>query len=219
MAPKAPSHRPGGPSPETPHPLEAFPRVGFLKPLINAIGIDIGEYTYYDDPGGPEHFVENCVHYHYPFIGDRLVIGRFCAIAGGVRFLMNGANHRLDSISTYPFAIFGQGWEDPDVDWKSGSKGDTTIGNDVWIGNGVTILPGVTVGDGAVLGASAVVASDMPAYGIVAGNPAKVVKMRFNEPIIARLLVVAWWNWHAAKITRNLDAIRGHDIVALETAT
>jgi len=210
---------PKGPSPSVRHPLADFPRLGFLKPLVDADRIEIGDYTYYDDPGGPEHFVENCVFYHYPFIGDRLVIGRFCTIASRVRFLMNGANHRLDGFSTYPFAIFGQGWEDPGADWKGGSRGNTTIGNDVWIGSGATVLPGITVGDGAVLGASAVVARDVPSYGIVAGNPATVVKMRFDDNIIAQLLAIAWWHWDADKITRNLDAIRGHDIAALEGAT
>lgn len=210
---------PAGPSPDTAHPMPSAPRVGFLKPLVDAANIEIGEFTYYDDPAGPEHFVENCVLYHYPFDGDRLVIGRFCAIASGVRFFMSGANHRLDGFSTYPFAIFGEGWEDPDHNWSAGARGDTVVGNDVWIGNGATVLAGVTIGDGAVIGAGAMVGSDVAPYTIVAGNPARPVRQRFDDETIARLLAIAWWNWDAAKLTHNLGAIRGGNIAALEAAT
>ena len=209
-----------GPNPNTKHPTLHHNRVGFLKPIVNAPNIEIGDYTYYDDPGGPEKFVETCVLHHYPFIGDKLIIGRFCAITEGARFIMNGANHVMSGFSTYPFNIFGNGWEKGfDVStWKAELRGDTVIGNDVWIGMNTAIMPGVKIGDGAISAAKSVVTRDVPAYAIVAGNSAKVVKMRFDDDTIARLLKISWWNWPADKIGRNLDAIRGADINRLEAA-
>ena len=214
------SHGPKvGPNPAHPHPMDGFPQVGFLKPLIEKPNVEIGEYTYYDDPvAGPEAFYERCVRYHFEHLGDRLIIGRYCAIASGVQFIMNGANHRLDGFSTYPFAIFGKGWEDPDYDWAQGSRGDTVIGNDVWIGTDAVIMPGVTIGDGAIIGAKAVVASDVPAYGIVVGNPARLVKHRFDCNTICTLLEVAWWDWPVAKVTAYLTEIRGLNLKALLAA-
>ena len=207
-----------GPDPLDPHRMPGFPRVGFLKPLVDRPNIEIGDYTYYDDPDGPEHFVEKCVLYHYDFVGDRLVIGRFCALAEGVTFIMNGANHATGGFSTYPFNIFGDGWEqgfDP-RSWEDEMRGDTIVGNDVWIGMQATILPGVSIGDGAIVAAKAVVSADVPPYAIVAGNPARVVKTRCDEDTIRRLLAIAWWDWPAERISRHLDAIRGVDIDRLE---
>ena len=207
-----------GPNPDIKHPIPMHPRVGFLRPLVDAANVEIGDFTYYDDPDGPEHFVDKCVLHHYDFIGDRLVIGRFCAIAEGARFIMNGANHAMSGFSTYPFNIFGHGWEegfDPQS-WERELRGDTVIGNDVWIGMEAIILPGVTVGDGAIIGARAVVAADVPAYAIVAGNPAHVIKRRFDDRTIERLQAIAWWNWPVEKIGDNLDAIRGADLARLE---
>lgn len=209
-----------GPDPLNPHPMPGFPRVGFLKPLVDRKNIEIGEYTYYDDPDGPEHFVRKCVLYHYDFVGDRLVIGRFCALACGVAFIMNGANHPTGGFSTYPFNIFGDGWEhgfDPKT-WRDALRGDTVVGNDVWIGREATILPGVTIGDGAIVAARSVVSIDVPPYAVVAGNPARVVRMRYDDATIARLLAIAWWNWPPERISRHLDAIRGADIDRLESA-
>ncbi|WP_437344134.1 CatB-related O-acetyltransferase [Mesorhizobium marinum] len=196
------------------------PRVGFLKPLVTAANIEVGDFTYYDDPDGPDKFQEKCVLHHYDFIGDRLVIGKFCAIAEGARFIMNGANHAMSGFSTYPFNIFGHGWEEgfDETTWHRELRGDTVLGNDVWIGMEAIVLPGVTIGDGAIVAAKAVVTHDVPPYAIVAGNPAKTVKMRFDQRTVARLLQVAWWNWPVDKITRNLNAIRGADIAALEAA-
>lgn len=207
-----------GPRPEIKHPMPMHPRVGFLRPLVDRPNIEIGEYTYYDDPDGPEHFADRCVLYHYDFVGDRLVIGRFCALAAGVRFIMNGANHAMSGFSTFPFNIFAHGWEkgfDP-ASWARELRGDTVVGNDVWIGMEAMVMPGVTIGDGAIVAAGSVVAGDVPAYAIVAGNPARVVRTRFGEDVVRRLLAVAWWDWPAEKITRNLGAIRGADIDALE---
>jgi virginiamycin A acetyltransferase len=131
-----------GPSPDDPHPMKGFPQVGFLKPLVKNPNIVVGDYSYYDDPEGPEEFESKCVLYHFTFIGDKLVIGKFCALARGVRFIMNGANHQISGISTYPFYVFGNGWES--VTPQPGDcpyKGDTVIGNDVWLGYDVLVMP------------------------------------------------------------------------------
>ncbi|WP_269930945.1 CatB-related O-acetyltransferase [Aminobacter sp. HY435] len=209
-----------GPNPSIKHPMPMHKRVGFLKPLVDAENIEIGDFTYYDDPEGPDLFQQKCVLHHYPFIGDKLVIGKFCAIAEGARFIMNGANHAMSGFSTYPFNIFGHGWEDGfDVaTWQQEVRGDTIIGNDVWIGMEAVILPGVHIGDGAIIAAKSVVSRHVPPYAIVAGNPSTVVKRRFDDKTIEKLLAIAWWNWPAEKIGRNLNAIRGSDISLLEAA-
>jgi|SRR5690606_7164511 virginiamycin A acetyltransferase len=208
------------PKPEIKHPIDMHPRVGFLKPLVTAPNIEIGEYTYYDDPEGPDLFQSKCVLHHYDFIGDKLIIGKFCAIAENARFIMNGANHVLSGFSTYPFNIFGHGWEKgfDDETWRREIRGDTVVANDVWIGMEAIIMPGVRIGNGAIVAARAVVTHDVPDYAIVGGNPAKVLKMRFDRHTVARLLDIAWWDWPVDKITRNLDAIRGSDLAALENA-
>jgi virginiamycin A acetyltransferase len=208
-----------GPEPKTKYPLAGFPQVGFLKPLVANPNIVVGEYTYYDDPDGPELFEAKCVLYHFPFVGDRLVIGKFCALARGVRFIMNGANHKISGISTYPFFIFGNGWET--VMPQPGDlpyKGDTVIGNDVWLGYDVLVMPGIKIGDGAIVAASAVVTKDVPPYAVVGGNPAQVVKQRFSDEVVAELLAIRWWDWPVDKITRNLPAIVGADLSALRGA-
>lgn len=209
-----------GPNPDIKHPIPMHPRVGFLRPLVTAENIQVGDFTYYDDPDGPDLFQTKCVLHHYPFIGDKLIIGRFCAIAEGARFIMNGANHALSGFSTYPFNIFGHGWEAgfDAATWSKEIRGDTVVGNDVWIGMEAVIMPGVKIGDGAIVAAKAVVTHDVPAYAVVAGNPAKTVKMRFDEFTVRRLQDVAWWDWSVDRISRNLDAIRGADIEKLEAA-
>ncbi len=209
-----------GPNPSIKHPLPMHRRVGYLKPLVDAPNIEIGDFTYYDDPLGPDKFVERCVLHHYPFIGDRLMIGKFCALAEGLRFIMNGANHAMSGFSTYPFNIFGHGWEEGfDIrTWEAENRGDTVVEHDVWIGMEAVIMPGVTIGSGSIVAARSVVTHDVPPFAIVAGNGAKVVKMRFDKRTVARLLDIAWWDWPVEKITRNLNAIRGSDIRALEAA-
>jgi virginiamycin A acetyltransferase len=208
-----------GPSPGEPHPLAGYPQVGFLKPLVRNPYIIVGDYSYYDDPDGPEQFEAKCVLYHFPFIGDKLIIGKFCALARGVKFIMNGANHKLSGFSTFPFFIFGQGWEA--VTPQPGDlpyKGDTVIGNDVWLGYDVLVMPGVTIGDGAVVAARSVVVNDIPPYSIVGGNPAKVIRQRFPDEVVNELLAIRWWDWPADTITRNLPAIVGADLTALRQA-
>jgi virginiamycin A acetyltransferase len=209
-----------GPDPDVVHPLAAHPRVCFLKNVVDRPNIEVGDYTYYDDPHGPERFAEKCVLYHFDFIGDRLLIGRFCAIAAGATFIMNGANHAMTGFSTYPFQIFGAGWEagfDAGA-YRSGLKGDTVIGNDVWIGMDATIMPGVAIGHGAVVAAKSVVTADVPPYAIVGGNPARILRHRFDAATVAALLDIAWWDWDAEKIARNLPAITGGDMAALRAA-
>lgn len=204
-----------GANPTDKHPMEGFPQICFIRNTVNNPNIIIGDYTYYDDPEDSENFERN-VLYHFPFIGDKLIIGKFCAIARGAKFIMNGANHPLSGFSTYPFYIFGNGWEKAapqpgDLPYK----GNTVIGNDVWIGYEAVIMPGVTVGDGAIIATKSVVVSDVPAYTVVGGNPAKKIRQRFEDATVTALLNIAWWNWDADKITRNLSAIVSTDIEAL----
>ena len=205
-----------GPNPADPYPMAGFPQVCYLKNRVNNPQIIIGDYSYYDDPEGAENFERN-VLYLFPFIGDKLVIGKFCALARGVKFIMNGANHPLSGVSTYPFWIFAQGWEHsmPPAS-ELPFKGDTVIGNDVWIGYDAMIMPGVNVGNGAIIAARSVVTRDVPAYAVVGGNPAQVVKMRFTPEEITRLQTLSWWDWPAEKITASLPLISAGDIAALE---
>mgnify|MGYP001791002426 CR=1 FL=1 len=208
-----------GPSPDNKHPMEGFPQVCYIKNTVQNPNIIIGDYTYYDDPENSEDFERN-VLYHFPFIGDKLIIGKFCAIARQVKFIMNGANHKLSGISTYPFQIFGNGWEQ--VTPELGDlpyKGDTVIGNDVWIGYDVLIMPGVKIGNGAIVSSRSVVVSDVPAYAVVGGNPAKVIKKRFADDVIERLEAIAWWDWPIEKITNHLSLIVSADINALQNCT
>lgn len=204
-----------GADPNDKHPMKGFPQICFIKNTVSNSNITIGDYTYYDDPEDSENFERN-VLYHFPFVGDRLIIGKFCALARGIKFIMNGANHKLDGFSTYPFQIFGNGWERVDPQPQElPYKGDTVIGNDVWIGYETTIMPGVQVGDGAIVAAKSVVVSDVPPYVIFGGNPAKCIRQRFPDEVIRSLLEIAWWNWEIEKITRNLEEIVSADIVAL----
>ncbi|MDR6635157.1 virginiamycin A acetyltransferase [Phyllobacterium sp. 1468] len=204
-----------GPSPDNKHPMQGFPQVCFIKNTITNPNIIVGDYTYYDDPEDSEAFERN-VLYHFPFIGDKLIIGKFCALAKGVRFIMNGANHKLSGISTYPFQIFGNGWEK--VMPRPGDlpyKGDTIVGNDVWIGYEALIMPGVRIGNGAIVSSRSVVTTDIPPYTIVGGNPAKAIKSRFEPDVVNKLEALAWWEWPAEKISRNLQHIVSADVDAL----
>ncbi|MDB2407564.1 CatB-related O-acetyltransferase [Jannaschia sp.] len=210
-----------GPDPDTLTPMPVYAGTVFLRPLAEGrTNVTVGAYSYYDDREQTRDFFDRNVLHHYDFVGDHLTIGPFCAFAHGVRIFMNGGTHAMDGFSTYPFNIFAAGWEegfDP-TSWEAGRKGDTVIGADVWVGDSATIMPGVTIGAGAIVAAMAVVTQDVPSYAIVAGNPARVVRTRFDADTVSRLLAVAWWDWDAVRITRNLNAIRGADLAALETA-
>ena len=207
-----------GPNPDSLYPLQNNKQLIFLKNIIKAKNIFIGDYTYFDDQkANPEDFEENNVLYNYDQERVKLIIGKFCAIASETRFLMTG-DHKLDAISTYPFPIFQQGWEKAFNVCEFPIKGNITIGNDVWFGYNSFIKGGITIGDGAIIAANAVVVKNVPAYSIVAGNPAKVVKMRFDELAIKRLLNVAWWDWEIDKINQNLSIICNVDIDRLEDA-
>lgn len=204
-----------GPDHTNKHPMAGFPQVCYIKNTVTNPNIIIGDYTYYDDPDNSEDFERN-VLYHFPFIGDKLIIGKFCAIARGVKFIMNGANHKISGVSTYPFQIFGNGWEKvapspEDLPFK----GNTVVGNDVWIGFEALIMPGVNIGNGAIIASRSVVTSDVPAYSIVGGNPAKVIQYRFAPDLIVKLEQLAWWDWPVEKITQNLSLIVSDDVNAL----
>jgi virginiamycin A acetyltransferase len=195
------------PQPETLHPVEGHPRVVFLKPLISSPNIIVGDFSYYDDPVDPTGFERNNVLYAYG--PERLTIGRYCALAAGVRFLMAGANHPTGGVSTFPFAIFGGEWRERTVDLIYGlpSRGDTVVGNDVWIGYEAIIMPGVTIGDGAIVASGALVTKDVPPYGIVGGNPARLLRTRFDEADVERLLQAAWWDWPVELVTEHARTI------------
>jgi virginiamycin A acetyltransferase len=198
--------------------MAGFPQVCYIRNTVKNPSIVVGDYTYYDDPEDAEGFERN-VLYHFDFIGDRLVIGKFCALARGVKFIMNGANHQISGFSTYPFYIFGNGWES--VTPQPGDfphKGDTVIGNDVWLGYDALVMPGVKIGDGAIVAARSVVVCDVPAYSVVGGNPAEYIKQRFSKEVVNELLAIKWWDWPVGKITRNLPAIVGADVAALKNA-
>ncbi len=194
------------------YPNSQFKTFCYINSVVKNPNIIVGDYSYYDDMvNGPESF-ESRVTHHYDFMGDKLIIGKFCAIARGVEFVMNGANHMLDCLSTYPFEIIDEfkGLARPFA--NRGNRGDTVIGNDVWIGQNATILPGVHIGDGAIVGANAVVSKDVPAYAVVVGNPAVVKKYRFDEETIKLLLELKWWDKPLEEIKRIIPIISSKDI-------
>ncbi|MCB0651354.1 MAG: CatB-related O-acetyltransferase [Saprospiraceae bacterium] len=195
-------------------PLEHHDRLCFLKNIIKNPNIIVGDYTYYDDFEDVHNFEKN-VKYHFDFVGDKLIIGKFSMIASDVIFFMNGANHLTDAISSYPFAIFGKDWSNAMEGKEYPVKGDTLVGNDVWIGYKATIMPGVTIGDGAIIAAHSVVIKDVAPYSIVGGNPAKEIKKRFSEEKIEKLLALKWWDWDIEKITNHTRDLTGKDIDAL----
>lgn len=187
----------------------------YLQNVVTDPSITVGEYTTYDDfARDPRDFQRNNVLYHYPINQERLVIGKFCSIACGARFLFNSANHALGSLSTYPFPIFFEEWGLPveDIPRAWDNKGDIVVGSDVWIGYEAVILAGVTIGDGAVVGARAVVTKDVLPYAIVGGVPAKSIRKRFSDDVIERLLELKWWDWPEERIAANLEAIQSGDI-------
>ena len=204
-----------GPNPLTVFPLQNYNKLCFLKNIIKNPKIIVGDYTYYDDFENTENFEKN-VKYLFDFTYDRLIIGKFCMIASDVQFLMNGANHLIDSISTYPFAVFGNGWERAMEGRSYPNRGNTEIGNDVWIGYKAVIMPGIKIGNGAIIGSFSVVTKNVEPYTIVGGNPAKEIRKRFSDSEISLLEEIQWWNWSADKITRNVHLLTGKDIPELK---
>jgi len=201
-----------------------YPRKGdkqtvYLNNIVKSSNISIGEYTIYNDfVNDPIQFEKNNVIYHYPINRDRLIIGKFCSIACGAKFLMNCANLTLQSLSTYTFPLFYEEW---DLDkgkltdaWDN--RGDIVIGNDVWIGYEAVIMAGVTIGDGAIIGARAVVTKDVPAYAIVGGIPAKLIRKRYSDNTIKALLKTQWWNWSKGRIRNNIDNIKRGEVKDLK---
>lgn len=197
-------------------PQKIYPRTGdkeivYLKNVVQSPFITVGDYTMYNDfVNDPRGFEKNNVLYHYPYVNnDRLIIGKFCSIACGAKFLFNSANHALQPLTTYPFPIFWEEWglEMTEITGAWDNKGDIVIGNDVWIGYEAVIMAGVTIGDGAIIGTRAVVTKNVPPYAIVGGVPAKIIRMRFDEATINKLLQIKWWNWPPEKIKQNLQAI------------
>lgn len=195
------------PNPNTIFPLPNINTLTFVKPTIKNPNIVVGDFTYFADTDFEKH-----VTHHYDFIGDKLIIGKFCQIGAGVEFVMNGANHQMNAVSTYPFYIFGS-W-DQSVPSKEDLpfKGDTVVGNDVWIGQNSTILPGVHIGDGAIIGLNSVVTRDVPPYTIVAGNPAKAVRKRFDDELIDLLLKLKWWDKSVEKINALIPLLSCSDL-------
>ena len=201
-----------------------YPRTGdtqtvYLKNVITDANIEVGDYTMYNDfVNDPKDFQKNNVLYHYPINRDRLVIGKFCSIACGAKFIFTSANHKLGSLSTYPFPLFFEEWEldKSNVTDAWDNKGDIVIGNDVWIGYEAVIMPGVTIGDGAIVGTRAVVTKDVPPYTIVGGVPAKPIRKRVSDEVIARLLEIKWWDWSDEKIKENISAIQSGNIKELK---
>ncbi|WP_261817066.1 CatB-related O-acetyltransferase [Vibrio gallicus] len=199
-------------NPDTLHPMAGLKHTVLLKPLIEQSDVHnvfAGDYSYYSEFGDASGFLENNVLYNFGISGASLHIGKFCALANGVQFIMPDANHATKGVSTFPFAVFGERWSQqlPLKEYPFKKYPDTVIGNDVWLGYEVTIMPGVNIGHGAIIGAKSVVATDIPAYSVAVGNPAKVVKMRFNEQYQKLLLRLAWWDWDIAIIEKAMPLL------------
>lgn len=210
-------------SPNEPYPVKmsdgnAWPHTIFLKNFINQSNIQIGDYTYLNDFRLPfDNVRQRLAPYMHPNALEKLIIGKFVQIAHGVQIITSSANHQMDGFSTYPFSVFGEPWSSSYVP-KWPNKGDTLIGNDVWIGHEALIMPAVSIGHGAIIASRSVVTKNVPPYAVVAGSPAKVIRLRFDDKIIADLLEIKWWDWSVDKINKNLSAIVGGDIEALKKA-
>ena len=201
-----------------PNPNEIFPNEYktscFIKNVVTAPNIQIGDYTYYDDAVDPTGFERNNVLFNYPKFGDRLIIGKFCSIASGTKFIMGPANHRISSVTTYPFHVFGGLWSEqtPDHISQLPFKGDTVIGNDVWFGRECVVMPGIKIGDGAIVAAYSVVTRDVEPYSVVGGNPARFLKKRFGDELIELLLRLKWWDLEPAALAKLLPLLCDPDL-------
>lgn len=191
----------------------------FLKNVVQAPNVTIGDYTYYDDPQDPTGFEKNNILFNYPEFGDRLTIGKFCCLASGATFIMGAANHRLCSVTTYPFAVFGGAWEEnapPHLD-QLPRKGDTVVGNDVWLGRESVVMPGVHIGDGAIVAAYSVVTKDVASYTVVGGNPARFLKNRFDSQLTQLLLEAQWWDWEPQALAQAVPMLCSPDLEAVKS--
>lgn len=200
------------------YPREQFKDMVYLKSVVKNPNIIVGDFTMYHDwVNDPAQFEKNNVLYHYPINNDKLIIGKYCSIACGAKFMFTSGNHAMKSLSTYPFPLFieewGQDWENLTNAWDN--KGNIVIGNDVWIGYESVIMQGVHIGDGAIIGTRAVVTKDVLPYTIVGGMPAKPIKKRFDEKTIDKLMAIKWWNWPPEKVKENLPVIMAGDIEKL----
>jgi virginiamycin A acetyltransferase len=195
------------PDPNTIFPVPNIKTVTYIKPTIKNPNIIVGDFTYFADVDFEKH-----VTHHYDFIGDKLIIGKFCQIGAGVEFVMNGANHQMNTVSTFPFYIMEGFKQEPPAKTDLPLKGDTMVGNDVWIGQNVTILPGVHIGDGAIIGADSVVGSNVEPYTIVVGNPAKPIRKRFDDELIELLLKFQWWNRPIEEINKLIPLLTSSDL-------
>jgi len=200
------------PDPNVIHPIEGYDKEIYVKPTIQNPNIIVGDFTYIADSEFESHITN-----FYPWSRDKLIIGKFCQIAAGVEFIMNDANHQMSAVSTFPFYTL-EGW---DMDAPAASdmpfKGDTVIGNDVWIGQNAVILPGVNIGDGAIIGANSVVGSNIAPYTIVAGNPAKVIRKRFDEELIDLMLRFKWWDKSITEINELIPILTSSDLEKVKT--
>jgi len=209
---------------DIPNPAAIFPNdygtTCFLKNVITAPNLFVGDYTYYDDPQDPAGFEKNNVLFNWPAFGDKLIIGKFCAIASGVKFIMGSANHRLCSVTTYPFHVFSGAWAEntPPHLSQLPFKGDTVVGNDVWFGRESVIMPGVHIGDGAIIAAYSVVTRDVAPYTLVGGNPARFLKNRFDEELTALLLDLRWWDLEPEALVSLLPLLCSDDLEAVRSA-
>ena len=200
------------PDPNTIHPIAGYDKEIYAKPTIKNPNIIVGDFTYIADSDFERH-----VTHHYEWIGDKLMIGKFCQIAAGVEFVMNGSNHQMNAVSTFPFYTL-EGWDmEPPSPVDLPFKGDTVIGNDVWIGQNAVILPGVRIGDGAIIGASSVVGSNVAPYTIVVGNPAKTLRKRFDEELTDLLLRFKWWDKNVEEIDRLIPLLICSDLESVKT--
>lgn len=191
----------------------------YLKNVITDPNVTVGDYTIYNDfVNDPVDFQKKNILYHYPINHERLIIGKFCSIACGAKFMFTCGNHTMKSLANYSFPIFFDEWEldNRKITEAWDNKGDIVIGNDVWIGYEAIIMQGVTVGDGAVIGSRAVVTKDVPPYTIVGGVPAKPIRKRFDDAVVDRLTELKWWDWPAEKIRENIEHIQHGEINALK---
>ena len=195
---------------------EKWPHTVFLKAVIEHENIEVGDFSYYNDftTPVPVDYARTLAPYLHPGCPEKLIIGKFVQIAHGAKFITSSANHQMDGVSTFPFAIFGGEWANYQPNFPN--KGDTVIGSDVWLGHDCLIMPGVTIGEGCIVASRAVVIKNVPPYTIVAGNPATEIKCRFSQDVVERLLAIAWWDWPQEKITANIEHIVSADVTKLE---